>query len=295
MSQFLDKVTTQYFTLTDGRKLAYAEFGQSDGKPILYFHGSPGSRLEGLIFDEDCKRRGYRLVALDRPGMGRSDFTSGHTWLGYLSDVTALADHLGIDTFTAVGYSGGGTVAQTCAYALPERVDRAILIGSWAPVNEDPALFQMLAPLDRFFYNVGKHIPALFNFPFTMFLVTARYFSPEAFFNSIKSSMSAADQQAIKDPYMAELLHQDVVESFAQGVRGAGYDALIQYQDWGFSISEINTPVHILHGTEDKFAPYGFAEYLHAHIPNATLHTYEGDGHFAIHTRFGALLDELGL
>ena len=293
MKELLDQVNTEFFTLADGRKLAFAQFGQADGKPMVYFHGSPGSRLEGLIFDEVCKKKGYRLVAPDRPGMGHSDFTGGHTWLGYLEDLTGLTDHLGIDRFTAVGYSGGGTTAQTCAFGLPERVEQAILIGSWAPVYADPALFQLLAPLDRFFYNIGKRIPALFNLPFAMFLVSARYMSAEAFFSSIKSSMSDADQEAIKDPAMAQLLHQDMVEAFVQGVRGPGYDALIQYRDWGFSIEKIKVPVHILHGTADKFAPYGFAEYLQTHIPGAVLRTYEGDGHFAIHTRFGALLDEL--
>jgi pimeloyl-ACP methyl ester carboxylesterase len=294
MSGLIEQVNTEFLALPGGRRLAYAQFGQADGKPVLYFHGSPGSRLEGLIFDAECKQRGLRLVAVDRPGMGASDFTGGHTWGELAADTAALADHLGIDTFSVVGYSGGGTMAQACAYALPERVERAILIGSWAPVYAEPALFAMLAPLDRFFYNVGKRIPALFNLPFAMFLISARYMSPEAFFNSIKSSMSEADREAIQDPAMAQLLHQDMVEAFAQGVRGPGYDALIQYRDWGFAIEEIGVPVHILHGTEDKFAPYCFAEYLQAHIQGASLHTYPGDGHFAIHTRFGELLEALG-
>jgi pimeloyl-ACP methyl ester carboxylesterase len=92
-----------------------------------------------------------------------------------------------------------------------------------------------------------------------------------------------------------QFLQEDLVAAFAQGVRGPGYDALIQYADWGFEISEIKVPVHILHGTKDKFAPYPFAEYLHQQIPNSTLHTHPGDGHFAIHHRVADLLETINL
>ena len=62
--------------LSDGRKLAYAEYGKSDGYPIFYFHGSPASRLEPLILGEQVlERSGLRIIAPDRPGMGAPIFS----------------------------------------------------------------------------------------------------------------------------------------------------------------------------------------------------------------------------
>ena len=107
--------------------------------------------------------------------------------------------------------------------------------------------------------------------------------------------MSKADLEAVKDKAFAQLLQEDMREAFARGVKGPGYDALIQYQDWGFKIEEIQAPVHIIHGTEDKFAPYAFAKYMYEKIPNANLYTYPGDGHFAIRTKLGEVLEEVGL
>jgi pimeloyl-ACP methyl ester carboxylesterase len=58
--------------LPDGRSLAYAEFGDPDGRPVLFFHGTPGYRLNPWIPDAELRSLGVRLIALDRPGVGRS-------------------------------------------------------------------------------------------------------------------------------------------------------------------------------------------------------------------------------
>ncbi len=60
------------FTLPDGRVLAYLEWGDDNGYPTFYFHGAPSSRLEGAFADGAAKRNGFRLIAVDRPGFGRS-------------------------------------------------------------------------------------------------------------------------------------------------------------------------------------------------------------------------------
>ncbi len=65
--------------LPDGRRLGYAEFGDPAGRPILYFHGFPSSRLEAGLAHGAALRTGVRIVAPDRPGSGLSDFLPGRT------------------------------------------------------------------------------------------------------------------------------------------------------------------------------------------------------------------------
>ena len=62
--------TDNTITLADGRRLGYAEFGDTMGKPVLYFHGFPSSRLEAAGFDDIARRVGARVVGVDRPGFG---------------------------------------------------------------------------------------------------------------------------------------------------------------------------------------------------------------------------------
>ena len=122
--------TDNQITLPDGRRLAYAEFGKPDGYPVLYFHGSPASRLEPmLIGDEAFNRFGLRVIAPDRPGMGQSDFQPKRGFSDWPADVTALADVLGLDRFSILGNSGGGGYAAVCTAKIPERL-RAVVIVS---------------------------------------------------------------------------------------------------------------------------------------------------------------------
>lgn len=111
-------------TTSDGRVLAYAETGQADGRPIVYCHGTPGSRSD---FDYSVNRAaldgvGARVIGIDRPGFGGSTFQAQRSYADWPRDVAAVVDHLGIDRFGVLGYSRGGLYAVACALASPERV-----------------------------------------------------------------------------------------------------------------------------------------------------------------------------
>ena len=90
----------KHILLPDGRKLAYAEFGKPDGRPVMYFHGAPSSRMEPLLIgNEKWVQSGLRVIAPDRPGIGGSDFQPNRGFSDWPRDVLALADSLGLDRF----------------------------------------------------------------------------------------------------------------------------------------------------------------------------------------------------
>jgi pimeloyl-ACP methyl ester carboxylesterase len=117
--------TADRIELRDGRQLGYAEWGDSAGGPLLFFHGWPGSRLEGRLGDEAAKTCRVRLIALDRPGMGLSDFQSRRALVDWPDDVVQLADALGLERFAVLGISGGGPYAAACAWKLSDRLTHA--------------------------------------------------------------------------------------------------------------------------------------------------------------------------
>lgn len=83
----MSRAGSQVHTFADGRRLAYAEWGDPDGFPVFYFHGTPGSRLVGAFADEAAQARGFRLISVDRPGYGRSTFQPDRTFRLSLSGV----------------------------------------------------------------------------------------------------------------------------------------------------------------------------------------------------------------
>ncbi|WP_099333107.1 alpha/beta fold hydrolase [Actinomyces minihominis] len=122
-----------HIRLRDGRRIDWREYGREDGFPIFYFHGTPGSALEGGVFEDAALEHGARIIALDRPGMGKSDFLPGRRIVDWPADVSEVARHLGIKTYSIVGWSGGGPHALVCALPLASQL-RAL--GMVAPQTE---------------------------------------------------------------------------------------------------------------------------------------------------------------
>src|SRR5512135_3671545 len=124
----MTNLSSQSFRLPDGRSLAYAEYGAPDGKPVLYFHGLSGSRLEpAMLGSDEMKKAGIRLIAPDRPGMGGSDFQPGRGFSDWPRDIACLADMMGLGRFGVFGVSGGGGYVSACTCMIPERLTGAVI------------------------------------------------------------------------------------------------------------------------------------------------------------------------
>jgi pimeloyl-ACP methyl ester carboxylesterase len=117
--------------LHDGRTLGYAEYGVPEGKALFYFGAS---RLEARFLAEQATQARVRLLGIDRPGMGLSDFQAGRQLLGWPSDVVESANCLQLDRFAVVGVSGGGPYMLACASNIPDRLTACGVISGEGPL-----------------------------------------------------------------------------------------------------------------------------------------------------------------
>lgn len=292
----LDEVQTEHCALPDGRRMAYGRYGKAGGTPILYFHGTPGSRYEAVLCDPWANAAGYEVFALDRPGCGQSSRAPGYRMLDWAADVCHFADALSLGKFGVIGFSGGGAYADTCAYAIPQRLLFVYDLGGWAPVAQVEALQDELAPLDRFFLRRASSFGPLFRVPFALIGLAARNLGAEGFARALRSSMGEDDRTLVlENENMRRFFRAVVAESFAQGSRGPADDAIRCYGDWGFALGEVEFPVQLWHGTDDRFASFRFAEYKHQQIADSSLRVFEGRGHLHLVTEYEALFRELRL
>ena len=109
------------FMLPSGPKLAYDEYGASSGYPMFYFHDAGSSRLEAAFFESSARSQGYRIIAIDRPGIGCSDYYALQSAQQFCGDVLRLADELNIAQFGVMSLGAGGVYAITMAHLAPER------------------------------------------------------------------------------------------------------------------------------------------------------------------------------
>jgi pimeloyl-ACP methyl ester carboxylesterase len=278
-------------TLSDGRTLAYAEYGDPCGKPIFFFHGIPGSRLFHPPY-EVTTRLGVRLIATDRPGSGLSTYQPGRRIIDWPADIAQLADHLGVDKFFVAGHSGGGPYALACAYALPARVRAAGSLSGAGPVDAEDALKKM-TPLNRLGSNIGRFTPWPLWRLLVWYLYRKGHDNPAYLFERGARDRPPADTEVLNGPGVLELNYASQSEALRQGTRGFALEARLLVRPWGFRLEEIRVPVHIWHGTEDVDTPVAMGRVVAARIPNSHLTICPGEGHMLLFPHWEEILTQL--
>lgn len=263
--------------LTDGRRLSYAEYGRPNGSPMFLFHGTPGSRLFGRLGHNAAADRNIRLIVPDRPGFGRSQFQRGRKLTDWPSDVTQLADALGIASFAVVGVSGGGPYAAACAAKIPERLTGVGIVSGISP-NRRAAL-KGLSRGRRLMLAVGKRAPILLRPEAAMLhLLAIRY--PERVLSGFRRAMPAADREVLARSDVKEMLVADLQEALALGGRGIAQESAILAGPWGFRLEEINTRVHLWQGERDANTPPAMGRYYEKALPDCSATYIPDAGHF---------------
>ncbi|OBK28600.1 alpha/beta hydrolase [Mycobacterium asiaticum] len=269
------------FRLPDGRTLAYLEWGDPDGFPAFYFHGTPSCRLEGAFADGAARRRGFRLIAVDRPGYGRSTFARGRKFTDWPADVCALADGLGLDEFGVVGHSGAGPHLFACgAFIPPARLRFVGALGPWGPLAT-PEIMRSLNRADTFYARAAQRGTWIFDAAFAPLGWCATRW-PALFSRVVTSSLPDVDRRRMRDELFLRHFRAIQLEAFRQGGRGGAYESFLEYRPWGFEVGDVAVPTHIWQGDRDSFIPHAMGEYLARTIPDVDLHWAAGKGHFNI-------------
>ena len=209
----------QVLLLSDGRQLGYAEYGDRQGAPVLFFHGTPGSRRVARYAGQAAGRRGIRLIAPDRPGFGLSDFQAGRTLGAWPTDVVELADALGIERFAVAGVSGGGPYVAACAWRLAGRLTQAGIVSGIGPLD-DPALAAGLSRAWRAGFAVVRQLPAAARVGLGLASL-GLYHVPGCMLASVRGSLPEVDRAIFRRPRVQALLLDDAREALRQGTRGA--------------------------------------------------------------------------
>lgn len=265
-------------TLHDGRALSYAEYGTPAGKPVLYFHGLPGSRLDAQLTEPVASRLGARIIAVDRPGFGRSDFKPDRTIGQWPRDVAELADTLDIDRFTVMGVSGGGPYAASCAHAIPERLVSVGIICGMGPL-EAPGATDGMTRFCRLCLFVSQNVPQLLR-PFCALIAYALGDSPHGF--HLGGMASPLDRVTLERSEINQILGDSFCEAVRDGARGVAWDLALLGRRWDFRLQDIMAEVHLWHGELDDTVPAAMARYQAAAIPRCHAHFYPHDGHFSL-------------
>lgn len=273
----------QQIQLPDGRRLGYDERGALNGKPLFYFHGSPSSRLESNLYvsDDLLQALNVRLIAVDRPGLGCSDFQPSRRLLDWSNDILALADHLKIERFGVLAYSLGGPYGLACAYAIPARLTKVGIL-SGAALFTKPELVKNVNDGTRRFLNLPRENPMAARLFLSLLGMMARI-APHTFVAQANSLLPKPDRTiVVTNPIFQKGFIKMVREAFRQGTRGAYHESLLSITEYGFCLQDIQAPLLLWHGEADQNVPVEMARYVASAVPKCEAKFYHSEGHLSL-------------
>jgi pimeloyl-ACP methyl ester carboxylesterase len=278
--------------LPDGRRLGYAVYGDPRGRPVFYFHGWPSSRLEARLHAATALQHSVRLIAIDRPGFGLSDFQPHRTLLRWPWDVAAVATALSIPRFAVIGVSGGGPHALACAYKIPERLTSVALLGSLGPLDEPQATAGMMVQNQRLF-SLARQAPWLLRLLLEWRTRQMRR-DFTRFIPRVTQDMAAADHTTFAaHPQMRSQMREAFVEAYRSGARGASWEARVFTQPWGFRLVDISHEILLWQGEDDRNVPLAMGHALAAMLPHCRATFFPEEGHISLFLHLSTLFDQI--
>jgi pimeloyl-ACP methyl ester carboxylesterase len=269
-------------------------FGSRDDPAVFCLHGTPGSRQLYDSVVAAAAERGLRLVCYARPGYEGSDRDPGRAVVDSATDVSAIAEALGIETFCVTGESGGGPHALAVAASQGDRVRAVALVCSPAPytvegfdwtaglapmcLEEDAAAMAGEGPLRTYLEGLFRQLRALESTEQLVELL-----------DDVTTPVDRAVYEAGLGKH-ALSIWQEVART---GFWGWLDDDLAQVGNWGFALDRVAAPVTVWHGADDRTVPLAHGEWLASRLPGARLELIPGGGHNSIVDHYGAILADL--
>jgi pimeloyl-ACP methyl ester carboxylesterase len=271
--------------LRDGRTLTYSIYGDPSGTPLLHCHGGLVCRLDIASADKAAKTLGIRIIAPDRPGVGRSDRRVGRTLLDWVDDACELLGHHDIDQFATIGWSMGGQYALALAHVLGSRVDTVTVVAGCPPLD-NASTFDALSALDKRLTRMSKKNKPAARATFAAMRNMARHL-PNQFVKASARNLGPHDTRVVERPatgYAAMM-----VEGLRQ-TKGAVDEYLVFVEPWGFELDDITTPVRVWWGDQDRLVSKSLIDALVKPLPACELTVVPDAGHFVAFDRWRDVL-----
>jgi pimeloyl-ACP methyl ester carboxylesterase len=282
-----------------GRALEVREYGDPRGHPAVFFHGLIGSHYQASYIDEQARRLALRILAPNRPGVGRSEFVARTSALDVVPDVEDLAGALGLGEFSVIGISGGTPYALATLLRLGPRVRTATVISGMGPMRL-PGALRGMDRTRRAFLEVGSRSLHMARRAFRT--ESGRFRAdPERFLDRLVATWSHPDRVLFRRRVVFELFLKDLHEVFTAGRAAEGLPReLAIFRNYGFSLRELpaDRRVVLWHGLDDTIVPPTMAWAMSQALPSCEAHLLPG-GHFValevadrIVARLRRMLDE---
>lgn len=268
------------------RDVAYADWGDPVGFPVIVLHGTPGSRLGRWSDPVALAATGVRQIGINRPGYGDSTRLEGRTVADVVRDVLAVADALSLDRFAVTGSSGGGPHALAVAALAADRVVRCRITASLAPFGI-PGFYDGMDQHNAeewLLVLAGEALPEVTR---RAALMRSRVLDdPGSVYADL--ALPSSDRKVMGEQAAFAVRQESLLEALTTPF--GWYDDDVAFaKPWGFDLTDIALPVELRYGRHDVFVPSTHGDWLATALSNPLVTCWEDRGHLGD----GAVLEDL--
>ncbi|PYJ12289.1 MAG: hypothetical protein DMF06_00105 [Verrucomicrobia bacterium] len=278
------KGEARIFQREKGGVVAFNEYGDPQGAPVIFCHGWPSSRTMAELTDEAAEKLGVRIISPDRPGIRDSTFHPGRTLLDWPPLLIELADHLRIDRFRILGISGGAPYAYAAAWVIPEKVKAIAVVSGAPPIAELEDRSGLLNFYNRIL-DLRESSPGLVRALFHVARPFARVKLPIRIRPLLLKVLQPCDANVLRDSKSFEACFESARQAWRASAAGVMADADIYAEPWGFRLEDVHVPVRLWHGKKDRTFAFRLAEQIAARLPNCEFHLVDDAGHYSLPIR----------
>ncbi|WP_212630196.1 alpha/beta hydrolase [Pseudomonas sp. KB-10] len=237
----------------------FTDYGDPAGKPVIYFHGVPGSPHESSLFDAPAREHGLRILCFNRFAIDRTITGTDY----YRHIVQSISEAVQGAHLDVIGFSLGTHVALEVGALMQDQIRNLHLISAAAPLDAGDYLDEMAG---KAVFSLARQSPCLFGWLARCQALLAKRAFP-LLFRMLFASARGQDCKRVQDPKFRALLCQVLQQAFASGAAGYIRDIQQYLQPWSADAFSGEADISLWHGTEDNWSPFSMSEGLAGRLP----------------------------
>jgi pimeloyl-ACP methyl ester carboxylesterase len=275
-----------FVQLQEGTVVAFQEYGDANGVPVVFCHGWPSSCTMARLTDEPARELGVRIISPDRPGISGSSLQPNRKLADWPHVVERLLGYLGIREFRMLAISGGAPYAYATAAAIPNRVRAIAIVCGVIPMAELEDARGLL-PLYRWMLALHRSRPQLLRRLFCMARPILALRPPVRLRPLLLKMLMLrpCDAESLRDAAAFEAIFESQRRAWRGSAEGVMADAQIYAQAWGFSLEDVHVPVRLWHGRQDRAFSVQLAEEVAKRLPECSARFVDDAGHYSLPIR----------
>ena len=277
--------------LADGRVMAVTDQGDVSGRPVLFFHSMLGGVRLPHAAIESCARKGWRIIAPSRPGYGLSDANPGCEGEQLVdqtvSDFAEIAAQLDLTSIVALGHLQGTIYAQRFALKYPNLTNQVLFV-SHAPYWQTDFLSK-LPRRQRIIAQTTRYAPKALRFVTRAGVALIDSGRHDKFLNALHKD-HPADARALRRPDVYDTAREGLDHTIRNGPDAFCLDCPIILQDWSDDGKQVEAPIAILMGDEDRVATRDYVEGYAAQVAGTDIEFIKGAGQHLLFSHWPKVL-----